>query len=271
MKVPVLGFTIVLASFFSYEAAAQNIALDSREYKVGLAVERLPKEPAAVDTAIRKRLDSVRRIEPGRSKQAQVQFLDTDSCALTKNALLLRARSISGKEPRLTLKIRNSDILAVDTMPIALASQKSVSIEDDFNIGEDGKPASDFSKSLSFDGPIPNRLANIKSHIVNLEHIGPGVLQQDLYSGPQIAETVFVSKPVAITDPLEAEVELSLWYDQAGGALLAADLSFTVEAPFEYPQLQAAEKLLLDFADALGDFKGHSAEKAKAAVPAACR
>lgn len=271
MNRPVLACLVALASLFSQEASAQNIALDSREYKIGLAVDRLPREAGVVDKAIRNRLGPIKKIEPGRKKQAQVQFLDTDSCALTKNALLLRARSISGKEPRITLKIRNSDILAVDTMPIALAGKKSVGIEDDFNIGEDGKPASDFSKSLSFNGPVPRRLADISSHIVNLEHIGPGVLPLDLRSGPQIAETVFVSKPVAITDQLAAEVELSLWYDQAGGTLLAADLSFTVQAPFEYLQLQAAKKLLLDFADALGDFKGHSAEKAMAAIPTVCR
>ena len=271
MNRPVLGCIVALVSLFSYEANAQNIALDSREYKVGLAVERLPREAAAVVEAIRSRLDPIKKIEPLRKKQAQVQFLDTDSCALTKNAMLLRARSKSNKEPQLTLKIRNPDILAVDTMPVALASGKSIGIEDDYSIGEDGKPASYFSRSLSFDGALPRRLADISTHIVNLEYLGPGVSQLALRGGPRVAETVFVSKPVSITNQLAADVEISLWYEQAGGALLAADVSFTVQAPFGYPQLQAADTLLLDFAHALGDYRGATGQKALSVIPKMCR
>lgn len=271
MHLPVLGCLVVLASLFSYEASAQNIALDSREYKVGLAVDRLPHEAAAADKAIRNRLDPIMKIEPLRKKQAQVQFLDTDSCTLTKNAMLLRARTKSNMEPRLTLKIRNPDILAVDTMPVALASGKTVGIEDDYSIGQDGKPASNFSRSFSFDGALPHRLADMSSHIVNLEYLGPDVSQLALRGGPRVAETVFVSKQVSITDQLATEVEISLWYEQTGGALLAADVSFTVQAPFDHSQLQAADKLLLDFARALGDFRGAIGEKALAVIPKICR
>lgn len=271
MKGPVLGCVMVLASLFSYETGAQNIALESREYKVGIAVDRMPREAVAVAEAIRMRLNLIKKIEPRSKRQSQVQFLDTDSCALAENAMLLRARTKPGGKPRLTLKIRNPDILAVDTMPIALASKKSVGIEDDYSIGNDGKPASNFSKSFSFDGTIPNQMADISSQIVNLEHIGAGLSQQPLRSGPLVAETVFVSRPVVITDQLAAEVEISLWYEQAGGALLAADVSFTIEAPFDYLQVQAADKLLLDFSEALGQFRGASAEKALAVIPARCR
>ena len=271
MNRPVLGCLIALASLFSYETSAQNIALESREYKVGLAVDRLPREAAAVDEAIRSRLGPIKKIVPLRKKQAQVQFLDTDSCVLTKNAMLLRARTKSNKAPRLTLKIRSPDILSVDTMPIALVSGKTVGIEDDYSIGQDGKPASNFSKSLSFDGTLPLRLADIGSHIVNLEYLGQGASQLVLRGGPRVAETVFVSKPVPITDQWAAEVEISLWYEQAGGALLAADVSFTVQAPFDHPQLQAADQLLMDFAQALGDFRGATAEKALAIIPKMCR
>ncbi len=271
MNLSVLGGLVALVSLFSHEASAQNIALDSREYKIGLAVDHLPGEAAAVYEVIRSRLDPIKKIEPLRKKQAQVQFLDTDSCALTKNAMLLRARTKSNKAPRLTLKIRNPDILAVDTMPVALASGKTVGIEDDYSIGQDGKPASNFSRSLSFDGALPRRLADLSSHIVNLASLGPGVSQLALRGGPRVAETVFVSKPVSITDQLATEVEISLWYEQEGGALLAADVSFTVQAPFGYPQLQEADKLLLDFAQALGDFRGATGEKALAVIPKMCR
>ncbi len=271
MNGPVLGCVMVLASLFSYEIGAQNIALESREYKVGIAVDRVPREATTVAEAIRKRLNLIKKIEPLSKKQSQVQFFDTSSCALARNAMLLRARTKSSGQPRLTLKIRNADILTVDTMPIALANKKSVPIEDDYGIGTDGKPVSNFSKSFSFDGAVPNRQADISSQIVNLERFGVGFSQQPLRSGPQVAETVFVSKPVVITDELAAEVEISLWYEQAGGALLAADVSFTVEAPFDYLQLQAADKLLLDFSEALGDFRGTTAEKALAVIPAFCR
>ncbi|GEM_PF-673077 len=273
MNRSVLGCLVALASLFSYAASAQNITLDSREYKVGLAVDRLPREAAAVDEAIRNRLGPIKKIVPLRKKQAQVQvqFFDTDSCVLTKNAMLLRARTKSNKAPRLTLKIRNPDILVVDTMPIALVSGKTVGIEDDYSIGQDGKPASNFSKSLSFDSALPLRLADIGSHVVNLAYLGQGASQLALRGGPRVAETVFVSKPVPITDQLAAEVEISLWYEQAGGALLAADVSFTVQAPFDHPQLQAADQLLMDFAQALRDFRGATAEKALAIIPKMCR
>lgn len=144
MKGPVLGCVMVLASLFSYETGAQNIALESREYKVGIAVDRMPREAVAVAEAIRMRLNLIKKIEPRSKRQSQVQFLDTDSCALAKNAMLLRARTKPGGKPRLTLKIRNPDILAVDTMPIALASKRSVGIEDDYSIGNDGKPPAIF-------------------------------------------------------------------------------------------------------------------------------
>src|SRR5690606_19301977 len=169
MKVPVLSCVIVLVGLFAHAANAQTITLNSREYKVGLDVDRLPHEMTAAIEAIRNRLGVVKIIELQRKKQAQVQFFDTESCALRDSAMLLRARTRPGKEPRLTLKIRNPDLLAVDTMPVAFASPKSVGIEDDYGVGKSGKPASNFSRSFSFDGAIPKHLADLGSHIVNLE------------------------------------------------------------------------------------------------------
>ena len=61
MNRPVLGCLIALASLFSYETSGQNIALESREYKVGLAVDRLPREAAVVDEAIRSRLGPIKK------------------------------------------------------------------------------------------------------------------------------------------------------------------------------------------------------------------
>ncbi|WP_146127043.1 hypothetical protein [Labrys okinawensis] len=265
------AMSILTALPLSPAAQAGSEGLESREYKVGLDPAALPGDSDAAILAVEERLSQVTKLEFGQPKQMQVQFFDTQECALTRASMLLRSREKPGKTPRITLKIRNTDMLAVKTMPIGLSRTGETAFQDDYGIGPTGKPSSDFSKSFSFDDTPPKTLSELAQSIHNLHEIVPFQGNSVLQAGPRVAQTAYASEPLPMSAKRKIRLEATLWYPADGGKPLAGDVSFTLEAPFDYGELRAADKLLLDLAKQLGPLKGSSAEKALAVIPESCR
>ena len=252
-------------------AGAQSQGLASREYKVGLVAGSLPAAPKEALLMIQRRLGAVRQIQIAKERHAQVQFLDTDQCILTRHSLLLRTKTRPGKLPRITLKLRNPDILYVDAIPVQSIHRKPIPIEDDYSLGAQGRAASNFSKSFSFDAAVPERLDQLTPHILHLEQILPGTLQTQLQGGPRVSETVYQVRPIAMTNGQPIKLEISLWYQAQGNSPLAGDVSFTLTAPYTYSMLRSADQMLLALAESLGDLKADTGEKALAILPKPCR
>ncbi len=266
------SIAFVFALLFSPAlASAQIKELASREYKIGLAAGRLPAAPEEALTLIRRRLGAFEHIQIAKERHAQVQFLDTDQCTLARHSMLLRTRTRPAKLPRITLKVRNYDILYVDSIPVQSINHRPVPIEDDYSFRGPGRAASNFSKSFSFDGAIPDRLDQLTRHILHLEQVFPGTLRQRLQGGPRVNETVYLVRPIAMANGQRIELEISLWYHEPGKPPLAGDISFTLTAPYTYGMLQSADQMLSTLAQSLGELKAEAGEKALAIIPDACR
>lgn len=82
---------------------------------------------------------------------------------------------------------------------------------------------------------------------------------------------MFVSEPVPLAGEAAVPIEVSFWFAASDGAPLTGDVSFTLEEPFDYPSVRAADALLAKMADALGPMRGASGEKALAVLPEPCR
>ena len=204
-------------------------------------------------------------------RRGQVQFFDTKDCALGQSSMLLRARMPPGKDPSITLKIRSADILIADMMPVTLADGKTVEFEDDYGIGPDGTAGSDYSRSLSYDGSVPKTIAELTQNFDHLTEVMSAAPTAELLSGPLIDTVVYASKPYPLGPDTAVKVETSLWYSADDGSPLAGDVSFTLEAPFDYATVLAARDMLTTLSDGLGEMRGASAEKALAALPEICQ
>jgi hypothetical protein len=147
---------IALVLSLGTTAHAELKGVSSREYKVGLDLKNLSGSSDDVFKMISARLQDALPLEFSAATHGKVQFFDTHACDLSHGSILLRHRQKDGKAGRVTLKIRNPDILAVDTSPLQPKQGKAPKIEDDFSIRETGMAASDFSKSFSYDGVSPS-------------------------------------------------------------------------------------------------------------------
>lgn len=266
-----IAAALLAVLLYPAQAKAELRGLESREYKVGIDPAMMPREPDAAIAAVRERLAARLPVRFQSPRRGRIQFSDTQDCALTRSSLLLRTRFRTGKTPYHTLKIRNADLLLVDTMPLTLARPGSTDLEDDRSIGVDGEPHSNYSRSLSFESPPPATLAELGQHIQDLGRVVPAAPEARLHAGPLVASVVYVSEPVRLTDTATAVIEASFWYGVDDGVPLAGDVSFTLEAPFNYGAVRAAGTLLTEMASALGEMRGPSGEKALAVIPARCR
>lgn len=252
-------------------AHAETKGVTSREYKIGLNPTFFAGPPDQAFETLRKRLTTASPLTFENPSHTTVQFFDTAKCQLANMSMLLRSRVKQGKDGRVTLKIRDADILAVDSSPLRPAEGKKPKIEDDYSIQTSGKGASDFSKSFTFEGSPPATFGELGEKVSHIEDVVAAKNSDALVAGPIVAETVFVSKPLQLADDLDISVEASLWYDANNGAPVAGDVSFTVQQPFDYASLKAAKAFQLRLAEALGDMKASSGEKSLAALPKDCR
>lgn len=272
MKRPALVIAAVLTALsLPMTARAENGGPQSREYKLGLDPDALPGNPEAAIAAVSRRLERVGNLEFKKPKQAEVQFFDTPDCSLTRASMLLRSRARPRKVPQITLKIRNRDIRAVEAVPIGLARAGETAFQDDYGLGPDGRPASSFSRSLSFEADPPKTLAELAGSIRNLGKVVPFRADAPLKAGPLIAQTAYVAKPLPLGGDRKIRLEATFWYPASGGKALAGDISFTLEMPLSGDVRRAADGLLVELATALGPLKGVSGEKSLAAIPSACR
>ena len=198
-----------------------------------------------------------------------MQFFGTADCKLARNSMLLRARMAPDKDPHITLKIRSADLLIASTMPVTLADGKMVEFEDDYGIGPDGTAGSDYSRSISYDGAAPKTLADLAEKFDHLDEVLSTPLTEALLTGPLIDTVVHASKRYPLGPDTTVKVETSLWYAAEDGAPLAGDVSFTLDAPFDYATVLAAHDMLMTLSDALGPLRGASSEKSTAAIPEA--
>ncbi|AYD04659.1 hypothetical protein [Neorhizobium sp. NCHU2750] len=262
---------MLLAVSLGTTAHAELKGISSREYKLGLDPKSLSGPTGDVFKTISERLQTALPLQFGAASHGKVQFFDTQACDLSHGSMLLRYRQRDGKAERVTLKIRDADILAIDTSPLRPAQGKMPKIEDDFSIRETGKAASDFSKSFSYEGGQPATVGELAEHLLHLDKVSKAAASDRFVGGPPVSETVYASKPVRLTDSLDVTVEVSLWYGEGSGKPLAGDVSFTIDGPFEHQSLAVAGATLERLATSLGDMRGSSGEKSLAVVPEQCR
>jgi hypothetical protein len=222
---------IALVLSLGTTAHAELKGVSSREYKVGLDLKNLSGSSDDVFKMISARLQDALPLEFSAATHGKVQFFDTHACDLSHGSILLRHRQKDGKAGRVTLKIRNPDILAVDTSPLQPKQGKAPKIEDDFSIRETGMAASDFSKSFSYDGVSPSTYGELAEHFQHLDEVTEADPSDRFVSGSAVSEMVYTSKPVRLTDSLDVTIEVSLWYGEANGKPLTRRSEYDARTP----------------------------------------
>jgi hypothetical protein len=267
--------------------AALEIPVASREYKQGLDVAALGAQELSGAAALAGRLGGMLDRDgtatgfgPGRRRM--VRFLDTGDCRLWRAGLLLRLRggeeggATGSQAEKVTLKARSRDLFRIAGLSLEARGEEKEggrSWQDDFHLsaGADGKlvPVSDYALSVTWGGPAPAGLAALRERVANLSEALPEAGEAPLRPGPSITEVALRSGPLRIAGR-RTRLELSLWYRQADGRLLAGDLSFTLELPLAPGEARQAGDALAGLRAALGGAAGGEAEKSVRALPEGC-
>jgi hypothetical protein len=286
-----LGLCLLLAA----PSAAWTQALSSQEYKITLDLSGTPGLARAEDATgtalaafVRQEWAALRRKvdlpddRPFRARQREVTFYDTADCALSGRAgIVLRSRirrdTPAPATAEITLKRRAATLAAATALHFHLrpdgALKKDAKLEEDIiplPAGTPGAPARHaFSASASeaLAAP-PARLADLFPAFRRLPEdlatagIDPGAA---LRPGRPIREYVFDQLHTELAGA-ETEFGFTFWYEGGSGALLTAELSFTVAlaqaTSATGPEAEALAGALLA---ALGPLR-HSAPEAKTAL-----
>ncbi|PZP41790.1 MAG: hypothetical protein DI601_20030 [Azospirillum brasilense] len=282
------ALALVLLPMLGAPAVALEIPVASREYKQGIDIAALGVQEisgaAALAGRLRGMLDRAGTgdgtapvFEPGRRRM--VRFLDTDDCRLWQAGLLLRLRG--GEEggaaaEKVTLKARSQDLFRIAGLSLEARGEGKGggrSWQDDFYlsaVGDGGLvPVSDYALSVTWDGAAPTGLGALRERVANLSEVLPEAGEAPLRPGPAITEVALRSGPLRIAGR-KTRLELSLWYRQADGRLLAGDLSFTLKLPLAPGEARQAGDALAGLRAALGRAAGGEAEKSIRALPEGC-
>lgn len=268
-------------------AVALEIPVASREYKQGIDIAALGVQEisgaAALAGRLRGMLDragtgdgTAAGFGPGRRRM--VRFLDTDDCRLWQAGLLLRLRGgeEGGAAEKVTLKARSQDLFRIAGLSLEARGEGKGggrSWQDDFHLSAAGDgelvPVSDYALSVTWDGPAPTGLGALRKQVANLSEALPEAGEAPLRPGPAITEVALRSGPLRIAGR-KTRLELSLWYRQADGRLLAGDLSFPLKLPLAPGEARQAGDALAGLRAALGSAAGGEAEKSLRALPEGC-
>lgn len=281
------ALALALLPMLGAPAVALEIPVASREYKQGIDIAALGVQEisgaAALAGRLRGMLDragtgdgTAPGFRPGRRRM--VRFLDTDDCRLWQAGLLLRLRGgeEGGAAEKVTLKARSQDLFRIAGLSLEARGEGKGggrSWQDDFHLSAAGDgglvPVSDYALSVTWDGPAPTGLGALRERVANLSEALPEAGEAPLRPGPAITEVALRSGPLRIAGR-KTRLELSLWYRQADGRLLAGDLSFTLKLPLAPGEARQAGDALAGLRAALGSAAGGEAEKSLRALPEGC-
>lgn len=277
------ALALALLPMAAAPAVALEIPVASREYKQGIDIAALGMQGISGATALAGRLrgmldrdGTAPGFEPGRRRM--VRFLDTEDCRLWQAGLLLRLRGgeEGGAAEKVTLKARSQDLFRIAGLSLEARGEGKGggrSWQDDFHLSAAGDgglvPVSNYALSVTWDGAAPTGLGALRERVANLSEALPEAGEAPLRPGPAITEVALRSEPLRIAGR-KTRLELSLWYRQADGRLLAGDLSFTLKLPLAPGEARQASDALAGLRAALGSAAGGEAEKSIRALPESC-